>query len=314
MMGIAVENTESGPVAATVVITTKNRKDDLRAALASCARQSVAVEMLVFDDGSTDGTSAMVAAEFPQATLHRVEQSLGIVEARNQAIALAAAPIAITIDDDCVFPSEEIVRQTVEDFEHPRVGAVAIPSIDVNCGAQISRELPDRQAVYVCHQFRGGANAMRRDVFLKLHGYRKFLYRQGEEQDYCLRLLDAGYVVRAGRAQPIHHFEKLARNWGAIAHYTSRNNVLYAWYNVPMPYFPGHLAATTLYSVRSGIRGGCGGAAARGILAGYAGIFHELTRRAPVRGSSYRLMRRLRSGSVLRLDAIEGELGPIDGR
>ena len=83
-MGSVVNDAGGGATpASTVVITTKNRKDELRTALQSTLRQTVAVEILVFDDGSTDGTSQMVAAEFPQARLHRVEQSLGIIEARN---------------------------------------------------------------------------------------------------------------------------------------------------------------------------------------------------------------------------------------
>ncbi|MCY2952920.1 MAG: glycosyltransferase family A protein [Planctomycetota bacterium] len=297
--------------AATVVITTKNRKDELRTALASVVRQTVAVEILVFDDGSTDGTSEMVAAEFPQARLHRVEQSLGIIEARNAAIPLATAPIAITIDDDCVFPTEDIVKQTLADFDHPRVGVVAIPSIDVRKSQETIGLAPDREGVYICSQFRGGANAIRKDLFVKLEGYRGFLWRQGEEADFCIRMLDAGYVVRVGLAEPIHHYESLARDRTKIMYYTSRNNVLYAWYNVPMPYFPAHLAATTWNCLRAGMRYGYVTAAVKGIVCGYGAMAHERGRRAALSTRSYQLTRRLRGRGIMKLEEIEGELGEM---
>ena len=48
----------------SVVIATRDRKSDLRRAIASCLRQTAAPEILVLDDGSTDGTADMVRQEF----------------------------------------------------------------------------------------------------------------------------------------------------------------------------------------------------------------------------------------------------------
>lgn len=305
---MAEDGATSAQPMATVVITTKNRKDELRTALTSCLRQSVAVETLVFDDGSTDGTSEMVAAEFPRTTLHRVERSLGIIEARNAAIPLAAAPIAITIDDDCVFPTCDIIRQTLADFDHPRVGVVAIPSIDVHKSEKVIGLAPDREGIYICSQFRGGANAMRKDLFAKLGGYRGFLWRQGEEADFCIRMLDAGYVVRIGRSEPIHHYESPVRDRTKIVYYTSRNNILYAWQNVCMPYLPAHLAATTWNCFRAGMRAGYTTAAVRGIFSGYAAMASARAKRSPLSARSYRLSRLLRARGTTKLDEILGEL------
>ena len=53
---------EPGPVTATVLITTKNRCDELRNALRSVVSQSMPVEILVIDDGSSDDTPAMLRA------------------------------------------------------------------------------------------------------------------------------------------------------------------------------------------------------------------------------------------------------------
>ena len=59
---------------ASIVITTKNRKESLRRAIASAVMQTIPVEIIVIDDGSTDGTSEMVTSEFPQVRLERAAQ------------------------------------------------------------------------------------------------------------------------------------------------------------------------------------------------------------------------------------------------
>ena len=57
---------------ATVVITTRNRKELLRDAITSTLAQQEQVEIIVMDDASTDGTGEMVRAEFPMVRLvHR---------------------------------------------------------------------------------------------------------------------------------------------------------------------------------------------------------------------------------------------------
>jgi hypothetical protein len=136
----------------------------------------------------------------------------------------------------------------------------------------------------------------------------------GEEGDLCLRLLNRGYVVRAGTADPIEHFESPLRN-SALADYCGRrNDLLFAWHNVPLPDLPLHLAGTTINGLISAARAPNSGSALRGILAGAAAIGRGSCERQPVSRSIYRLQRRLKKTGPLLLDTIEGELsalGPI---
>ena len=74
-------------------------------------------------------------------------------------------------------------------------------------------------------------------------GYREALVHQGEEGDYCLRMLDAGFIVRLGSADPIHHFESPRRDFRRMDYFGVRNAVLFVWQNVPMPYLWWHLPA-----------------------------------------------------------------------
>src|SRR5262245_42832098 len=78
-----------------VVIATKNRKESMRRAITSVVMQKTPVELVVIDDGSTDGTSDMVVAEFSQVRLERTIVSLGYIAQRNRAAQMSSADVII---------------------------------------------------------------------------------------------------------------------------------------------------------------------------------------------------------------------------
>src|SRR5581483_7389816 len=98
---------------ATVVISTKNRLEDLRRALRSCLSQSAGPAILVIDDGSSDGTSEAVRQEFPSVRLVREEVSKGYIVERNRGAALATTDVIVSIDDDAEFVSPNTVAQAL---------------------------------------------------------------------------------------------------------------------------------------------------------------------------------------------------------
>src|SRR5262245_32687574 len=105
---------------ASLVITTKNRKEDLRKAIVSALRQTEPLEVLVMDDGCTDGTEQAVRREFPSVQIHRTETSQGYIVQRNRGARLARGSIIFSLDDDAAFSTPNIVEQTLADFVHPR--------------------------------------------------------------------------------------------------------------------------------------------------------------------------------------------------
>ncbi len=296
---------------ATVLITSKNRKDELRKAIASALDQDAAPRVLVIDDGSTDGTSEMVRGEFPQVQLDRVEQSLGYIVQRNRRARLCCTRYIFSMDDDAIFSSPRVISQTLAELDHPRVGAVAIPFINVNQDQTIRQRHQKETGVEIHATYIGTAHALRRDIFLELGGYREFLFHQGEEEDYCIRMLAAGYVVRLGRSDPIHHFESPRRDFRRWDLYGRRNNVLFAWCNVPMPYFPGHLLATTVLGLVHGVRVRRPVRMVRGLAMGYWQILRQWNQRKPVDRAVYRLNRDLAKRRATDLSEIESRLAPL---
>src|SRR5690606_33535008 len=84
-----IELSEQPPMTsprATISFTSCNRRELLRQAIEAARRQTVPVEILVVDDASTDGTSEMMASEFPDIPFYSSERSYGPVYQRNQSV------------------------------------------------------------------------------------------------------------------------------------------------------------------------------------------------------------------------------------
>ena len=201
---------------ATVVFTTINRTKDLRKAIQSTIEQTPPVEIIVIGDGSPKELLDMVQDEFPSVRLHYTDQTQGISVQRNWGVRLATTPYIFSIDDDAAFTSPDTVSRTLKEFDNPLVGAVAMPFIDVLREREHGTQVPNDE-LYVDYLFIGTAYALRKDIFLKLGSYGEVLHFQGEEDDYCARLLDAGYVISCGHTDPIHHFVSPVRSWDRIA-------------------------------------------------------------------------------------------------
>jgi glycosyltransferase involved in cell wall biosynthesis len=288
---------------ATVVVTTKNRKDELRIALRSAVSQTAEPEILVLDDGSTDGTAEMVRAEFPNVKLHRFEKSKGLIVRRNEGARLATGDIIFSIDDDAEFSTPLVIEQTLRDFSDPRIGAVAIPYIEPHKGNRFLQKSPDHQNVWITDQFVGTAHAVRRDIFLKLGGYREHLVHQGEEGDFCIRLLAEGYFVRLGNADAIIHHESPKRDLTRMDYYGCRNSILFAWQNVPLACLPLHLLATTFNCLLWTFVPHRFLTRLNGILTGYWNCLS--VNREPVPIKVYRRWRKLKKREVVKCSHIE---------
>lgn len=87
----------------TVGISTYNRKDYLREALNSLKRQTFRdFEVIVVDDGSTDGTGEMIREEFPDVH-YLFQENQGDASAKNKAAAHARGRYLVFLDSDDLF-------------------------------------------------------------------------------------------------------------------------------------------------------------------------------------------------------------------
>ena len=121
-----------------MVIPTYNRKSILPRAIDSVlAQRFVPHEIIVVDDGSTDGTAAWIRKTYPTVTL--VEQdNCGVSAARNAAIALATGDWIAFLDSDDSWHPEKLLAQVNALREAPDAVLIHCDEIWVRNGKRVN--------------------------------------------------------------------------------------------------------------------------------------------------------------------------------
>jgi len=108
----------------SVIVPAYNEKEGIEAAVRSIVAGSHPLEVVVVDDGSTDGTADIVEAlGLAQVTVVRQENA-GKPAALNHGVAVARHDLVVLVDGDTRF-EPDTVRQLVQPFADPMVGAVS---------------------------------------------------------------------------------------------------------------------------------------------------------------------------------------------
>jgi len=110
-----------------VVIPTYNGRGLLATCLASLRAHrppEIDLEVIVADDGSTDGTAAWLAAEHPEARLVRLDRNGGFVAAANAGIAAARGSVIQLLNNDAEVTAGW-AAPALRHFDDPAVGSVA---------------------------------------------------------------------------------------------------------------------------------------------------------------------------------------------
>ena len=125
----------------TVYIPTKNRLELLQRAIKSVQTQTYPnIELIVVDDGSTDGTREYLAKEMEAGSLTAIfhEKSLGACAARNAAIKCSRGEYITGLDDDDYFLSNRRIEFLIEKWNSVGPGFAGIfDSVKFNTGTGI---------------------------------------------------------------------------------------------------------------------------------------------------------------------------------
>ncbi len=111
----------TGPLVSAIIPAHEGERF-LHAAIGSVlAQEYTPLEVIVVDDGSTDG-SADVAASFPVRCLR--QPNLGVAAARNAGLAAAGGEVISFLDQDDLWPPAKLAVQVGHLLEHPELGFV----------------------------------------------------------------------------------------------------------------------------------------------------------------------------------------------
>ncbi len=131
----------------SVCIVNWNTRDFLRECLTALHQyppDGAETEVIVVDNASVDGSSAMVASEFPWVSLIGNSDNRGYAEGNNQALARATGDYLLLLNPDVVVHPGSLTRALAFMSEHPDAGALGCRLIGADGETQRSvRGFPD---------------------------------------------------------------------------------------------------------------------------------------------------------------------------
>jgi len=217
----------------SIVIANRNRQDDLRRALQSIREQTYQkIEVIVVDDGSTDGAPDMVQKEFPDVLVLKLGGSgSGACRTFNVGLRAAAGELVAMLDNDATI-EPGWVALTVDRFRaRPRLGAAATRIINEYKGFfqydydywPMYHDRPE----YPIYTFRGCGCTIRRELLDRVGLFPEEFFIYMNEDDLSARIWGAGYdIIYFDDLVTHHHPSKVQRPGEWMLFYPIRNKIL----------------------------------------------------------------------------------------
>ena len=138
------------PPLVSTIIPTYNRRDDVVIAIRTALAQTYpSQEIVVVDDGSTDGTSSVLEHEFGSALRILRTERLGVSGARNHGMAVAHGDYIALLDSDDEWLPEKLSKQVAFLEERPDFGMVMTDVAQMNRERTTFAVLRRREAIPV---------------------------------------------------------------------------------------------------------------------------------------------------------------------
>ena len=277
------------------MIVTWNRAGELQRSIESALAQTYRpIEVVVVDNASTDATSAVVSERFPQVRLIRVHRNLGCPSGRNLGFPNCRGKYIYLLDDDGWLDPAAVQRSTERAESDPSL-AVVMSRVHEMDGDRVVAKLPaGADGPAYLGSFSGGCSLLRRDALEQVGYFPDDFFRQAEEADLALRLLDRGQQMMLEPSSIMYHKPSpINRDIARFYFYELRNSTRTALRLWPWPWA---IARFGLNWLRS-----CGFALRHGrvswpfVLAADAvrTVLGNGQERRPVRIETLRLQRRL---------------------
>ena len=223
----------------SVLIITWNRKNDILKTVQSIYEQAYRnFEIIVVDNGSTDGTVDALRQAYPDVRLVALGRNMGAAVGRNAGIVAARGEIVFCLDSDAS-PGHDTMTNLVGRFQaDPKLGVINskvvnayTQEIDRTAGwAYTERNKADQDREFPSFSFSAGGCAIRAEVFDRVGLFWELLFFGGEELDYSVRVWDAGYkIVYYPEAVIYHRVSPQRRVAGAERDCLSLMETLYVY-------------------------------------------------------------------------------------
>lgn len=223
------------------VMITHNRGSEMLRTLGLMRSLPECPQLVVVDNGSTDGTAEAVRERFPDVELIRSESNLGAA-GRTLGIERVAAPYVAFCDDDTWWDPGGLAHAADLFDAHPRL-AVITGHILVEPGGRedpINVELRESPLPrepelpgYPLLSFLAGASVVRKSAYREVGGFEPHLFLGGEEELLSVDLIAEGWALRHVPEIIVHHQPSTARDPHLRRRQGIRNTLWFAWLRRP---------------------------------------------------------------------------------
>ena len=225
----------------SVVVLTHNRAPELRRTLEHMLALPDAPPIVVVDNGSRDGTGAMLKQCFPSVGLVSLASNAGAA-ARNAGVAFVTTDYVAFCDDDTWWEQGALERAGAVLDAHEGVAVVCARVLvgpgrveDPTCAQMAASPLPRAGLPGPSLLgFLAGASVIRRRAFMQAGGYEPRLFIGGEEALLSLDLLAAGWRIVYEADATVCHFPSRARDAAGRRRLLVRNALWLAWMRLPL--------------------------------------------------------------------------------
>jgi GT2 family glycosyltransferase len=227
-----------------VVIVNYNGERLLPDCLAALAAQTRApVEIVVADNGSRDGSLALLRAHHPHVRVLALGHNHGFAGGANRGVAATTAPWVCVLNSDATPAPDWLARLTAAERDERTwaLGSVLVSAATgriESAGDQYApagyaykllrdrplEELPDEP--YPVFAAPGAAPVFRHDVFDSLGGYEERFFLYYEDVDLAFRAVLAGYhALLVPGARVVHRLGATTKSRARARFYVARNSV-----------------------------------------------------------------------------------------
>lgn len=178
----------------SVLIPAHDSRRWIEETLGSVAAQTrLPGEIIVVDDGSTDGTPEVVAAFSPDITVIR-QDNHGIAQTRNRLLAAASREFISFLDHDDLYPADRIELLLAE-FDRPPGADIVSGRVEVFGEQMTGRPETAPGSGNTVHAMSFGSTLIRRAVF-GTTGPLNESVGAAEDVEWFMRARDLGCLVR----------------------------------------------------------------------------------------------------------------------
>ncbi|MCB7481334.1 glycosyltransferase family 2 protein [Christiangramia sediminis] len=188
----------------TLVISTKDRIDELRETLDKLSLLLKAgMPVIICDDGSTDGTSHFLKANYPEIRVICNIESRGLIFSRNRLLNMVETDFAISLDDDANFLSDHPLLEIGKYFDANH--NCAVTSFRIFWSREIPEVTYSTDKPIRVKSFVGCGHAWRMKAWRDIPNYPDWFIFYGEEDFASYHLFKKNWEVHYLPQVLVHH-------------------------------------------------------------------------------------------------------------